>query len=201
MVIEHLVFKKLRFRYHDIERSKRKYLAVERDMQKDVSWPTLTSEMKSSPSLQSITPSPACRAEIVIENENKFAKDHVLTGMLPLDVSELATVSCDRLDDPTGRLNLRLSESAPSVMHQHLEMDNMHTHTDWHTSPILADPYFINIYFMNIVVIYFYLLSIKCSTYLPVLMWHSICCLVTIKGYEMKRCFPVLLRIELLVSW
>lgn len=80
-VIEHFVFKKLRFKYHDIDKSKRKYLAIERDLQNDSKWPTLTCEFKTSPSLESLTPTPQCAAEIVIENEKAFDKNHVLNSI------------------------------------------------------------------------------------------------------------------------
>lgn len=137
LVIEHLVFKKLRFRYHDIDKSKRKYLAVERDMQKDVLWPMLTSEFKATPSLESLTSTPKCEAEIVVENENTFDKNHVLNSILPnanprelqLDASGLAA-SCERLSG-SRRFTARLTESAPSVFrtadsqHSVLEMNHI----------------------------------------------------------------------------
>ncbi|XP_043280695.1 polyamine-transporting ATPase 13A3 isoform X2 [Venturia canescens] len=49
MIVEHffidyLVFRKLRYRWHDVEKSKRKFLAIERDMSRDVKWPPLSQE-------------------------------------------------------------------------------------------------------------------------------------------------------------
>uniref|UniRef100_A0A1Y1K832 Cation-transporting ATPase n=1 Tax=Photinus pyralis TaxID=7054 RepID=A0A1Y1K832_PHOPY len=75
-VIDFVFFKKLRFKFHDVYKSKRKYLATERDLQADAKWPVLTSEFKSAAS--PLTPVTHCTAEIVVEKENKFDKNHVL---------------------------------------------------------------------------------------------------------------------------
>ncbi|KAF5281780.1 hypothetical protein FQR65_LT14527 [Abscondita terminalis] len=74
-VIDYLFFKKLRFKFHNVYKSKRKYLAIERDLERDSKWPVLTSEFRSAAS--PLTPMPHCTAEIVIET-NKFDKNHVL---------------------------------------------------------------------------------------------------------------------------
>lgn len=80
LIIEHCVFKKLRFKFHNVDKSKRKYLAVERDLNADPRWPVLTSEFRSAASpLASITP--PCTAEIVIEKDKRFEKNHVLNGL------------------------------------------------------------------------------------------------------------------------
>ncbi|XP_015114846.1 probable cation-transporting ATPase 13A3 isoform X1 [Diachasma alloeum] len=49
MVVEHLfvdylVFRKLRYRWHDVDKSKRKFLAIERDMAKNLKWPPVSQE-------------------------------------------------------------------------------------------------------------------------------------------------------------
>lgn len=138
-LIEHFVFKKLRFKYHNIDKSKRKYLAIERDLQSDSRWPMLTSEFKTSPSLESLTSTPNCTAEITIENENSFEKNHVLSSILerkklgevqlnPAGLAErvgpstaYSTLSCDVLDArPTTHDRSKLSESAPNVYHLNL---------------------------------------------------------------------------------
>lgn len=75
IVIEYLFFKKLRFRFHNVYTSKRKYLAIEKDLQSDTKWPVLTSEFRSAAS--PLTPVAHCTAQIVIEKE-KFDKNHVL---------------------------------------------------------------------------------------------------------------------------
>lgn len=80
-IIEHLVFKKLRFKFHNIHKSKRKYLAIERDLNSDTKWPPLTSEFRSAASPLINGPAP-CTAEIVIEKEMKFSKNHVLSSLL-----------------------------------------------------------------------------------------------------------------------
>ncbi|KRT80005.1 hydrolase, partial [Oryctes borbonicus] len=66
-IVDYLVFKKLRFKFHKIEKSKRKYLVIERDMDRDTKWPILTSNYRSAAS--PLTPAPQVPAEIVIETE------------------------------------------------------------------------------------------------------------------------------------
>lgn len=79
LLIDRFVFKKLRFRFHNVDTSKRKYLAVEHDLNRDSKWPVLSSEFRSAASPSSTLPS--CTAEIVIETEAKFSKNHVLNGL------------------------------------------------------------------------------------------------------------------------
>jgi cation-transporting ATPase 13A2 len=79
VLIDYLVFKKLRFKFHNIDKSKRKYLAIERDINLDTKWPILTSDFKSAAS--PLNPLPTCTAEIVVEKENKFDKNHVLNKL------------------------------------------------------------------------------------------------------------------------
>lgn len=43
-LIEYLVFGKLRYRWHDVNKSKKRYLAIERDMSRDHKWPPLSQE-------------------------------------------------------------------------------------------------------------------------------------------------------------
>lgn len=76
VVIELLVFKKLRYKYHNVDKSKKKFLAIERDLSKDSKWPVLSSNVPSAAS--PLTPLPSCMAHIVIENEKLFDKNHVL---------------------------------------------------------------------------------------------------------------------------
>lgn len=75
VIIDYIFFKKLRFKYHNVDKSKRKYLATERDLQLDSKWPVLSSDYKSAASPQ--CPTSHCTAEIVIEKEN-FSKNHIL---------------------------------------------------------------------------------------------------------------------------
>ncbi|KAK4878700.1 hypothetical protein RN001_011206 [Aquatica leii] len=102
-LIDYLFFKKLRFKFHNVYKSKRKYLAVERELERDSKWPVLTSELRSAAS--PLTPVPHCTAEIVIEKENKFDKNHVLNclydknskvGVHNINVELLKNTSPDR---------------------------------------------------------------------------------------------------------
>jgi len=58
-------------------------LAVERDINLDTKWPILTSDFKSAAS--PLNPLPTCTAEIVVEKENKFDKNHVLNRLYDQD--------------------------------------------------------------------------------------------------------------------
>lgn len=81
ILIDRYVFKKLRFKFHNLETSKRKYLAIERDLYNDTKWPVLSSEFRSAASPLDTTTLPSCTAEIVIETDAKFSKNHVLNGL------------------------------------------------------------------------------------------------------------------------
>ncbi|KAL1489432.1 hypothetical protein ABEB36_014327 [Hypothenemus hampei] len=79
LFIEKLLFERLRFKFHNVDKSKKKYLAIERDLNHDIKWPVLTSDFKSAAS--PLNPAPECHAEIVVEKENKFDKNHVLNKL------------------------------------------------------------------------------------------------------------------------
>ncbi|CAK9833512.1 Polyamine-transporting ATPase 13A3 [Anthophora retusa] len=42
--VDYLVFSKLRYRWHNIDKSRRKFLAIERDMARDLKWPPISQE-------------------------------------------------------------------------------------------------------------------------------------------------------------
>jgi len=44
LFVEYLVFSKLRYRWHDVDKSRRKFLAIERDMARDLKWPPISQE-------------------------------------------------------------------------------------------------------------------------------------------------------------
>nr|XP_023026840.1 probable cation-transporting ATPase 13A3 [Leptinotarsa decemlineata] len=78
LIVDEIFFKRLRFKFHNLDKSRRKYLAIERDLNRDRKWPVLTSDFQSAASPSS--PEPVFNAEIVIEKE-KFTKDHVLNKL------------------------------------------------------------------------------------------------------------------------
>lgn len=67
IIVDELFFRRLRFKFHNVDKSKSKYLAIERDMNRETNWPTLNSETPDSKSV--------CPAQIVIERENGFNKN------------------------------------------------------------------------------------------------------------------------------
>lgn len=79
LIIDEVFFKRLRFKFHKVDKSKRKYLAVERDLNTDTKWPALSSDFKSAAS--PLSPQPVFSAEIVIEKETQFDKNHVLNKL------------------------------------------------------------------------------------------------------------------------
>ncbi|XP_076635003.1 polyamine-transporting ATPase anne boleyn [Colletes latitarsis] len=42
--VDYLIFKKLRYRWHNVDKSRRKFLAIDRDMARDIKWPPLSQE-------------------------------------------------------------------------------------------------------------------------------------------------------------
>lgn len=85
LLIEEIFFKRLRFKFHKVDKSKRKYLAVERDLNNETKWPALSSDYKSAAS--PLSPQPVYSTEIVIERENRFDKNHVLNKLFEADVA------------------------------------------------------------------------------------------------------------------
>ncbi|XP_066144609.1 polyamine-transporting ATPase 13A3-like [Euwallacea fornicatus] len=77
--IERLLFRHLRFKFHNVNKSKKRYMAIERELNRDSRWPVLTSDFKSAAS--PLTSAPECHAEIVVERQNKFDKNHVLNKL------------------------------------------------------------------------------------------------------------------------
>ena len=59
LFVEYLVFGKLRYRWHNVDKSKRKFLAIERDMGRDAKWPPLSAE-----------PLPEAAPDILIRQNN-----------------------------------------------------------------------------------------------------------------------------------
>lgn len=46
-IVDYVAFKKLRYRFHDIEKSKKKYLAIERKLKYDYGWPVISKDFVS----------------------------------------------------------------------------------------------------------------------------------------------------------
>jgi len=44
LFVEYLMFGKLRYRWHNVDKSRRKFLAIERDMARDLKWPMISQE-------------------------------------------------------------------------------------------------------------------------------------------------------------
>lgn len=129
ILIDYIFFKKLRFRYHNVYKSKRKYLAVERDLQLDSKWPALTFEFKSAAS--PLSPLSHCTAEIVIEKENKFDKNHVLNYLYndssKKTLNKINLEKCPDAFDNSQYTDLSPIESSNSTEIQNSESDLYHS--------------------------------------------------------------------------
>ncbi|KAF3426213.1 hypothetical protein E2986_01905 [Frieseomelitta varia] len=44
LFVDYLVFRKLRYRWHNVDKSRRKFLAIDRDMARDLKWPPISQE-------------------------------------------------------------------------------------------------------------------------------------------------------------
>nr|XP_022902834.1 probable cation-transporting ATPase 13A3 isoform X1 [Onthophagus taurus]XP_022902836.1 probable cation-transporting ATPase 13A3 isoform X1 [Onthophagus taurus] len=94
-IVDKLVFKRLRYKFHDINKSKRKYLAIERDLDKDTKWPILSSNFRSAAS--PLTPTPQYTTEIVIETEKPV--DSILKSLLTQQISSPISPSDDNTSE------------------------------------------------------------------------------------------------------
>lgn len=84
-VIDHIVFKRLRFKFHNVAKSKRKFLLIERDLAADVSWPTLGGGGSDGGANSGLT-SPGMGAaggggDVEIVRVERFGKNHVLNDL------------------------------------------------------------------------------------------------------------------------
>lgn len=59
-IIDFIVFKKLRYKFHDINKSKKKYLAIENKLKNDFAWPEISKD-----------PIPELAPDILLRNEEK----------------------------------------------------------------------------------------------------------------------------------
>lgn len=66
-IVEYLVFKKLRYKFRNIHRSRKKFLVIENDMRHNSSWPPITSLSPDIPSNSNDNSSPLSFAELSVE--------------------------------------------------------------------------------------------------------------------------------------
>lgn len=84
LFVEYLVFGKLRYRWHDVDKSRRKFLAIERDMARDIKWPPISHEPQPE-----VTPDLLIRQNVT---EIKIEK-RITEPCLPADTSFMNTGS------------------------------------------------------------------------------------------------------------
>ncbi|XP_050315902.1 polyamine-transporting ATPase 13A3 isoform X2 [Anthonomus grandis grandis] len=118
--IEKLIFKRLRYKFHNVDKSKKKYLAIERDLNRDTKWPVLTSDFKSAAS--PLSPAPECHAEIVVEKENKFDKNHVLNKLYDCNNSNNNSTFATPVHQYSTPNNYSKSETYKSVSQSSYDM-------------------------------------------------------------------------------
>ncbi|XP_063218884.1 polyamine-transporting ATPase 13A3 isoform X2 [Bacillus rossius redtenbacheri] len=79
-IVDYVVFRKLRFMFHDVNKSRRKYLAIERDLAKDISWPPISSTPIHEPVINtavSVPRSPATVAKISFQQSGIHRSDDI----------------------------------------------------------------------------------------------------------------------------
>jgi cation-transporting ATPase 13A3/4/5 len=84
LFVEYLVFNKLRYHWHNVDKSRRKFLAIERDMSRDIKWPPISHE-----------PLPEAAPDLLIRQnvtEIKIEK-RITEPCLPADTSFMNTGS------------------------------------------------------------------------------------------------------------
>lgn len=84
--VDYLVFRKLRYRWHNIDKSRRKFLAIDRDMARDLKWPPISQE-----------PLPEAAPDILIRQnvtEIKIEK-RVPESCHPVDTSFMNSPICE----------------------------------------------------------------------------------------------------------
>lgn len=67
-IIDYIFFKKLRYRFHNVNKSHRKYLAIENELRQSTSWPTLSSYQPDNHFILSDKSTPSSYAEMGVEH-------------------------------------------------------------------------------------------------------------------------------------
>ncbi|XP_015595674.1 probable cation-transporting ATPase 13A3 isoform X2 [Cephus cinctus] len=83
--VDYIVFKKLRYRWHNVDKSRRKFLAIERDMARDIKWPPISHE-----------PLPEAAPDLLIrQNVTEIKIEKRVTEPHPEDSYPKATIESD----------------------------------------------------------------------------------------------------------
>ncbi|KAJ8886000.1 hypothetical protein PR048_012206 [Dryococelus australis] len=100
-IVDYIVFRKLRFMFHNVDKSRRKYVAIERDLAKDTSWPPISSAPIQDPPVNVAWPvpnSPATISKISFGQDNKVMQKSDGIKEVTLDPSSLMLPK-QRVDD------------------------------------------------------------------------------------------------------
>lgn len=83
-IVDYVAFKKLRYRFHRVEKSKKKYLAIEKKMKYDLAWPVISKDRLSEPDtmLQENVETPVEETPTKVK-ETKFQRPNFEFGDLP----------------------------------------------------------------------------------------------------------------------
>lgn len=124
--IEYLVFGKLRYRWHNVDKSKRKFLAIERDMGRDPKWPPLSAE-----------PLPEAAPDILIRQQN--VTEIKIEKRMP-ENCVAQTVDVGFLNSPASSLHFKRFGSAREVTLNPRSLFNDRRNTvSMQTVPITVD--------------------------------------------------------------
>ncbi|XP_055857682.1 polyamine-transporting ATPase 13A3 isoform X2 [Episyrphus balteatus] len=105
VVVEYLLFKKIRHHFHNIEKSHRKYLAIENELRRNTKWPPL-SDFSNVISNEYDKPSPTSYAEISAEHQidMKAPENSVLNSFF--DVVKVGPNQHDKQQDADENMSL-----------------------------------------------------------------------------------------------
>ncbi|EEB12615.1 cation-transporting ATPase fly, putative [Pediculus humanus corporis] len=73
-IVDYVAFKKLRYRFHNIDKSKKKYLAIEKEMKHDLSWPVISKDVVGD-KIPEMTP-PEDESRVREKNEERDQNHH-----------------------------------------------------------------------------------------------------------------------------
>lgn len=77
-IVDYVAFKKLRYRFHNIDKSKKKYLAIEKEMKHDLSWPVISKDVVGD-KIPEMTP-PEDESRVREKNEERDQNHHHHVG-------------------------------------------------------------------------------------------------------------------------
>ncbi|KAK6639831.1 hypothetical protein RUM43_008106 [Polyplax serrata] len=122
-IVDYIAFKKLRYRFHRVDKSKKKYLAVEKKMKYDVKWPVISKEnipeMEPETLQETAKPTVETPAEQQRIKETNFQRPNFEFGNLP-SITDFRGSKVNKQND--GRMRRYSENSNNNVENEFLKM-------------------------------------------------------------------------------